>query len=208
MDELRTSRLLMRRWRSSDLEPFAALNADAEVMRYFPAPMARADSDDLVRRFEAGFDEHGIGRWALERRSDDAFIGFTGLGPMPDGVPGSGGWEVGWRLERRAWGQGLATEAGRAALRVAFEACSLAEVWSMTATANRPSRAVMERLGMTHVATADHPALAEGSPLRQHVFYRVSAAEWFAARSRSEPGGSPDRQPPPELGLHPEVVGE
>jgi RimJ/RimL family protein N-acetyltransferase len=178
---LSTPRLTMRRWRSSDLEPFAAMNADPQVMRYFPAPLDRAASDAFVARIESRFDELGYGLWALELSASGKFIGFTGLNPMPDGVPGAGGTEVGWRLARSAWGKGYATEAGQAALDMAFTSIGLREVWSLTAKVNTPSVAVMRRLGLSYVGSALHPALDPTSSLAPHVFYRIRAAEYRAA---------------------------
>ncbi len=175
-DEVRTHRLLMRRWRDSDRAPFAALNADPEVMRYFPAPLDRAASDALVDRIEARFVEQGFGLWALEVVETGAFIGFTGLNPMPDGVPGSGGLEVGWRLARDAWGRGYAGEAARAALQVALLGVRLPEVWSMTAVLNEASQAVMRRIGMIEHARFEHPAVPPGHPVRPHVLYRTDRA--------------------------------
>src|SRR5215469_16989707 len=121
----------MRRWLESDREPFAALNADPETMRYFPSTLDRGESDAFVDRIEGRFEHQGYGLWALEVATTGEFIGFTGLNPMPDGVPGAGGTEVGWRLARQAWHYGYATEAARAALDVAFDGVGLAEVWSM-----------------------------------------------------------------------------
>jgi RimJ/RimL family protein N-acetyltransferase len=179
-DTITTDRLLMRRWRAADREPFAALNADPETMRYFPAVLDRAASDAIADRIEERFEEQGYGLWALEVTATGQFIGFTGLNPMPPGVPGAGGTEVGWRLARSAWHQGYATEAGRAALGVAFEGLGLAEIWSMTAVLNEPSLAVMRRLGLTEVARFEHPAVPEDSPIRAHVAYR-----------RERPGSGP-----------------
>ncbi len=140
-DSIRTERLLMRRWRESDRRPFAAMNADPQVMRYFPAALDRAASDAYMDRIEALFQHQGFGLWALEQASTGRFLGFTGLNPMPPGVPGAGGMEVGWRLAGHAWHQGFATEAATAALDVAFRGAGLAEVWSMTAVLNEPSQA-------------------------------------------------------------------
>jgi RimJ/RimL family protein N-acetyltransferase len=201
-DVVRTDRLLLRRWREADREPFAALNADPEVMRYFPAPLGRAASDALVDRIEDLFERQGFGLWALEvtqpgpastgpatetaatetastglastgLASTGGFIGFTGLNPMPAGVPGAGGMEVGWRLARHAWHHGYATEAARAAAGVAFGGAGLTEIWSMTAVVNEPSQAVMRRLGMTPYARFDHPGIGAGHPLRPHIAYRL-----------------------------------
>ena len=170
-DSIRTSRLHMRRWQDSDREPYAALNADPQVTRYFPRQLDRAASDAHIEKMESLFDQQGYGLWALEVSSTGQFIGFTGLNPMPAGVPGAGGLEVGWRLATSAWHQGYATEAARAAVTVAFDGLSLPEIWSMTAIMNEPSQAVMRRIGMTRHGEFEHPSIAPGDPLRPHVVY-------------------------------------
>jgi RimJ/RimL family protein N-acetyltransferase len=174
-DTIQTERLLMRRWQPSDREPFAALNGDAETLKFFPSTLDRAASDAVIDRIEACFDQLGYGLWALEVTGSGQFIGFTGLNPMPDDVPGAGGVEVGWRLARPAWHHGYATEAARAALTVAFDGVGLNEIWSMTAVLNEPSQAVMRRLGLTEVARFDHPRVPADSPLRAHVTYHRRA---------------------------------
>jgi len=173
-DSLRTARLLMRRWRDADRRPFAAMNTDPEVMRYFPATLGRAASDEHIDRMEALFELQGYGLWVLEEAATRRFLGFTGLNPMPLGVPGAGGMEVGWRLARHAWHHGYATEAATAALEVGFRGAGLAEIWSMTAVLNEPSQAVMRRLGMTLHAHFDHPRIEPGHPLRPHVVFRLA----------------------------------
>jgi ribosomal-protein-alanine N-acetyltransferase len=189
-DRIETARLVMRRWTDADREPFAAMNADPEVMRYFPAPLTRAESDELIDRIEERFHADGYGLWALERRDDGAFLGFTGLAPVPSGLPFAPALEVGWRLARAAWGHGYATEAAREALRVGFEA-GHGEIVSLTAQVNAPSRRVMERLGMRRnpADDFDHPALPEGSPLRRHVLYRLHHADWRKSGADDTPPG-------------------
>jgi RimJ/RimL family protein N-acetyltransferase len=167
------------------------MNADPEVMRYFPSVLDTPTSDDLAERLDAGFDVHGHGRWALERRDTGEFIGFTGLGPMPADVPGSGGMEIGWRIARAHWRQGYAVEAATAALDAAFDptpdasrgSTALDEVNSITAVINEPSRAVMRRLGMRHVDDFAHPVVPEGSPIRPHVRYVLTRDEWMRSRA-------------------------
>ncbi|HSF98396.1 MAG TPA: GNAT family N-acetyltransferase [Ornithinibacter sp.] len=170
-----TERLVLRQWREDDREPFAQLNADPEVMRYFPAPLDRGQSDAMVDRMHDLIEERGWGLWAVERRDTGAFVGFTGLAVPRHPLPFLPCVEVGWRLARQAWGRGFATEAAREALRVGFDDLGLAEVVSFTAVSNTPSRAVMERLGMVRdmAEDFDHPALAVGDPLRRHVLYRT-----------------------------------
>jgi RimJ/RimL family protein N-acetyltransferase len=176
-DELHTDRLLMRRWRESDRGPFAALNGDPETLKFFPVTLDRAASDALVDRIEDRFERQGFGLWALEVTATGQFIGFTGLNPMPDDVPGAGGMEIGWRLARHAWHLGYATEAARAALAVAFGGAGLSEIWSMTAVLNEPSQAVMRRIGLTEIARWDHPRIAAADPLRPHVTYHLARPE-------------------------------
>jgi RimJ/RimL family protein N-acetyltransferase len=190
-----TERLVLRQWRDEDLEPFAALNADAEVMRYFPAALDREQSDAMVSRMRDLIQAQGWGLWAVERRDTGALVGFTGLSVPRHPLPFQPCVEVGWRLARGAWGRGFATEAAREALRVGFHELGLTQVVSFTAVSNVRSRAVMERLGMTRDPTADfdHPALPVGHPLRRHVLYRISADRFAAPpggplRSRGRPG--------------------
>jgi RimJ/RimL family protein N-acetyltransferase len=174
--DLRTSRLLLRQWRDDDLEPFAALNDDPEVMRYFPRTQTRAESFTLIERQRALIAKQGWGLWAVD--APDGFIGFVGLSEPRFEAHFTPAVEVGWRLAKHAWGRGYATEAARAALAFGFGELGLDEIVSFTAVQNTPSRRVMERLGMTHDAAGDfdHPALAEGDPLRRHVLYRLAAS--------------------------------
>ncbi len=173
-DAIRTDRLLMRRWRDSDREPFAELNGDPDTLRFFPKTLSRAESDAFVDLIESRFESQGYGLWALEVAATGEFIGFTGLNAMPEGVPGAGGVEIGWRLARTAWHHGYATEAARAARDVAFGGIGLPEIWSMTAVLNEPSTAVMRRIGMEEVARFEHPKVPEGHPVRPHVLYHLN----------------------------------
>ena len=179
---LRTDRLVLRRWLDGDREPFAALNADPVVMEHFPAALTRTDSDAMVDRIEAHFEERGFGLWALEVVETGEFIGFTGLSTPRFAAAFMPAVEIGWRLARTAWGRGYAGEAARRALRFGFAELGLSEIVSFTATGNLRSRAVMARIGMTHDPgdDFDHPLVDEASRLRPHVLYRMSAQRWAA----------------------------
>ncbi|GHE32653.1 N-acetyltransferase [Streptosporangium violaceochromogenes] len=186
--ELRTARLLMRPWRPSDLEPFAALNADPRVMEHFPAPLSREESDAFAAASAEAITRRGWGRWALEVAETGEFIGFTGLHRPTFEAPFLPAVEIAWRLSRPSWGKGYATEAATAALDAAFDRLGLEEVVSFTAAVNLRSRAVMERLGMTRdpAEDFDHPALPPGHRLRRHVLFRLPAAR---RRERRDPAG-------------------
>jgi RimJ/RimL family protein N-acetyltransferase len=182
--EIRTERLLLRQWRDEDLEPFAALNADAETMRYFPAPPSREQSDALAQDARRHIKEEGWGLWAVEVVGGASFIGFVGLARPSFEEHFTPAVEVGWRLAREHWGNGYATEAGRAAVAYGFEELGLEEIVSFTSELNEPSWRVMERLGMRHDPTGDfeHPRVSAGHPLRPHVLYRLSRADWAVSQ--------------------------
>ena len=187
---LETERLLLREFLDRDREPFAALNADPRVMEHFPHRLTREESDAFVDRMVVRWAEDGVGLWALERRSDGAFLGFTGLARHTFEARFTPAIEVGWRLAVDAWGHGYATEAARASLRFGFEDRGLDEILSWTTVANLRSRAVMERLGMTRdpADDFDHPNVPVGSPIRPHVLYRLSRGDWFASQGRGASG--------------------
>lgn len=170
---LRTARLILRNWRPEDFEPWAALNADPEVMRHFPAMLTRVEADAMAARNRDHIDQHGFGLWAVERREDGAFLGFTGLMTLRESNPLAPGVEAGWRLARHAWGQGYATEAARAAMDDGFTRLGLAQIVAFTAVPNLPSQAVMARLGMTRRPDLDfdHPMLPPGHVLERHLVW-------------------------------------
>ncbi len=179
--EIRTERLHLRHWRDDDIEPFAAMNADARVMAHFPSLQSREKSAALVARWRARMGERGWGLWAAELRRTGEFIGFVGLEVPAATLPCSPCVEIGWRLAAAHWGQGYATEGAKAALGIGFETLGLDEIVSFTAVGNLRSRAVMERLGMTETdPTFEHPDIPVGHPVREHCLYRLSRAKWLA----------------------------
>ena len=179
MIELETPRLRLRQWRDSDREPFAALNADPEVMRYFPGLQTRESSDRTIDVWSAELAERGWSNWAVETLETGTFIGFAGISVPKRALPFMPCVEIGYRLAKAHWRKGYATEAAQAALRAGFLDVGLGEIVSFTALVNRPSRAVMERLGMVNSGEDfDHPALPEGSELRRHCLYRLTRERW------------------------------
>jgi RimJ/RimL family protein N-acetyltransferase len=182
---LTTLRLVLREWRDDDLASFAALNADADVRKHFAGTLARTESDAEAELIRAHFAARDYGFYAVEVPGVHAFIGFVGLMHGRFEVPGFGlNWiEMGWRLSRAVWGKGYATEAAHAVADFAFRELKLPEVQAITVPANKRSRRVMERLGMTHNAQDDfkHPRLADGNPLQPHILYRLTPDQHYAA---------------------------
>lgn len=172
---IETQRLVLRGWRSSDVEPFYAMGQDPEVMTYLGPSYDWDGAVAAADRQNALLAEHGHCFWALESKIDGAFLGFCGTKPGPDGTPIAGQAEIGWRLARSYWGHGYAREAAEAALAWTWVNTVAPLVAAITVPANRNSWGLMERLGMTRFPADDfdHPALAEGDPLRRHLVYRI-----------------------------------
>jgi RimJ/RimL family protein N-acetyltransferase len=191
--ELRTSRVLMRPWRPQDLEPFAALNADPEVMEHFPGTLSQTESAGLMARIESAFGDGGYGLWALELPGEEPFIGFLGLITVGEDFEFAPAVELGWRMARPWWGRGIATEAGKEVVRYAFDELGLDELVAYTAMQNERSRRVMVRLGMTHNPAEDfaHPAIPPASRVSRHVLYRLPAASWRGNKLGSCAGATP-----------------
>lgn len=171
-----TERLLLRSWRDDDVEPFAAMCADAEVMRHLNGIVGQDEAAAIVTRQQALIDEHGHGFWAIERKDDGALLGFCGLriGGHPD-TPVGRELEIGWRLRRDAWGQGYAREAAEASLAWGWANLPHPRVAAWTVPANTASWGLMLRIGMTPRPELDfdHPLFAEGHPLRRHLVYAI-----------------------------------
>ncbi|MFN8060370.1 MAG: GNAT family N-acetyltransferase [Vicinamibacterales bacterium] len=185
---IHTPRLVLRSWLPADREPFAALNADARVMRYMPALLTRAESDAFADRIEAHLEEHGYGLFAAELRTTGGFVGFIGLSVPSFAASFMPTVEIGWRLAADCWNRGLATEGAEAVRDAAMDRLDLDEIVSFTVPENLASRRVMEKIGFTHDPADDfeHPRLPSGHPLRRHVLYRLRRSEWLRRFSRNE----------------------
>ena len=185
---IETDRLVLRQWKDEDLEPFADLNADTEVMRYFPYTYTQEQSNAIAKTCHDLIAERGWGLWAIETLDTGEFIGFTGLHvPSPE-LPFSPCVEIGWRLRKEFWGKGYATEAARASLWFAFEVLLFPEIVSFASVVNRPSIRVMEKIGMTdqhrnfryHLVPKDHV-------LEEHVLYAMKRREWLLQEKKETP---------------------
>jgi RimJ/RimL family protein N-acetyltransferase len=169
-DALVTERLVLRRPRDSDLEGFALLCADTEVMRYIGTgrPLDRGTSERSFALIQAHWTRHGSGLRSAICREDGEYLGFVGLAVVPGRSVAGGETEIGWRLRRAAWGKGYATELGRALVGHAFSVLKVPRVVAQVEPANAASRRVLEKLGMTERGTRT----AYGRP---HLLYAVDA---------------------------------
>jgi ribosomal-protein-alanine N-acetyltransferase len=172
---IETPRLILRPWRDSDFDPFAALNADPFIMRYMRSVLSREESEAYIQRARQHLADHGFCNWAVEAPGVASFIGAVGLSNVRFEASFTPAVEVAWRLDRPFWGQGYATEAASAAMQHGFTRIGLKEIVALTRLVNIPSQRVMQRLGMTRSMEFDHPLLPKDDPLRRHILYRLRA---------------------------------
>lgn len=171
--ELETDRLLLRQWREEDLDPYARLCADPEVMRYLPGVLTREESAKQIERFVRHWEEHGYGLWAIEEKKTGTFIGFIGLLRQDDWSEGEHKVEVGWRLDRSFWGNGLATEGALASLRYGFNRLKLPRIISICDPRNSASWRVMEKCGLTYQGEIHWRGYED-------IWYAIDRDEWEA----------------------------
>jgi len=170
---IETRRLLLRPWRNSDLPLFAEQNADAATMQFLGGVLTREQSDAYVERAEKHLEQHGFCKWAVEAPGVAPLIGAVGLTFVKFVASFTPAVEAAWRLNRRYWGCGYATEAARAAVEDGFKRAGLTEIVAMAALGNGASIRIMEHLGMARSIEFDHPLVDEKSPLRRHILYRL-----------------------------------
>jgi len=171
---LETQRLILRRWRDSDLQIMADINQDPQVMEHFPAPKTLEETRRFIVGNRALYDQVGFCAYAVELKDNHGFIGFVGLSPVGEDMPCGPTVEIFWRIGTKYWGKGYASEAAQAVVDHAFNTLGLNELVSFTTTTNKRSEKLMQRLGFTRSEQDDfdHPKIAEGHVLRRHVFYR------------------------------------
>ncbi|GAA6140072.1 GNAT family N-acetyltransferase [Arenicella sp. 4NH20-0111] len=187
MDPINTARLTLRQWESADILPFYEMCSDPEVMRFFPSTLTLGEVESAITRFSDHIERNQFGFWAAQRTESGEFIGFVGLKFVDDGFDFSPNVEIGWRLSKSSWGQGLATEAALESLKFGFENRQLNEIVSMTPALNAPSERVMQRIGMIGSPKKfAHPKLPLNHVLSEHVLYRLSRRDWLNQRKKGE----------------------
>lgn len=170
---IETERLILRSWKEDDRKPFAEMNSNKDVMKYFPAPLSVEESDNLMDRIIAEFETFGYGLFAVEIKSTGDFIGYVGFHRFTFDVPFSPNWEIGWRISDRFWHKGYATEAATACINYAREKKLCDRLYSFTAVPNTPSENVMKRIEMNYEGRFMHPALTDGNWLKEHKLYFI-----------------------------------
>ena len=174
---LETKRLLLRNWKTKDLEPFHELCTDKEVMKFFPNIYTKEQSKKVMEKHQKLIEEKGYGFFVVEEKLTNEFCGFVGFSHPSFKSNFTPCVEIGWRLQSKYWNQGYATEAANACLTYGFEQINFDEVYSFTAAVNKPSEKVMQKIGMKKEAEFLHPKIEKESWLCKHVLYKISKSE-------------------------------
>lgn len=171
---LTTPRLGLRLFMESDFDRFAEMNADPEVMRFFPNTLSQKEVGEYMERINAHYEKHGHCYFATDRLDTGEFIGFIGLAYQDYEVPFCPCTDIGWRLHRSAWGNGFATEGAKACLEYAFHVLNKTEIYATAPKVNLPSIKVMKKIGMEWQGIFIHPKISDEERLRECVFYKIS----------------------------------
>ncbi|MDD3052017.1 MAG: GNAT family N-acetyltransferase [Candidatus Cloacimonetes bacterium] len=174
MYEFETDRLGFRQWQDRDKLPFAKMNSNAEVMKYFPNTLTNKQSDEFVERIVNHFKNFGYGLWAVDKKNTKEFIGYIGFLTatfVSDFTPCI---EIGWRLDNRFWNNGFATEGAKKCLLYGFNILKFKDIYSFTSILNKQSIKVMEKIGLRRICTFNHPKIENNHPLQLHVLYNIN----------------------------------
>ena len=169
---IHTERLELRKWIDSDFMPFAEMNQDAEVMKYFPRTLTDDETATLITKINNHFEKYGFGLFVVEKTATKEFIGFTGFM-----VPSFKSFftpciEIGWRIKKDEWNNGYAMEAAKACLQYGFEKLQFEKVYSFTSKINLKSEKLMQKIGMIKDGEFDHPDISFDNPLCRHILYK------------------------------------
>jgi len=174
---IKTVRLGLRNWLSSDTTPFITMGQDPKVMQYFPELLTAVDSIDLINNLKKHYEKYGYTYFAMDELATGEFVGFAGLKYQTFESEFTPSVDIGWRLKSSAWGKGFATEAAKACLDTAFNEFGLDEVYAYCPDLNKASEAIMKKIGMVFVGTLQHPMLVNDSRFKHCVVYRSQKPE-------------------------------
>ena len=174
-----SDRLGFRNWSMEDLDEFAAMNSDPEVMEYFPNLLSRQESADFIERLQAHFEQYKYNYFATEILATGELIGFIGLAFQSYETDFTPAVDIGWRLKKSAWGNGFATEGAERCLEYVFIDLNLCKVISTCTEANKKSERLMVKIGLSKQGNFKHPQLVEHPVYINCVWYTITRKEWL-----------------------------
>ena len=169
-----SERLGFRNWAAVDLDQMQEISSDPEVMEFFPKPATREQTKAFIDRMKSMCKAKGYCYFAVEELETQNFIGFIGLCDQDYDVPFCPMTDIGWRLNKRYWGNGYATEGAKRCLEYAFQTIGLETIYSTTPRLNKRSWNVMEKIGMELHLEFNHPNLRDEHLLADFLCYRIT----------------------------------
>ena len=152
---LETERLIIRDITHQDLDGMFVMDSDPEVHRYLGNKPIKEKAEALkyINDVQKQYAERGIGRWAMELKETGEFIGWCGLRLYTDYTFNNltNFYDIGYRLQRKFWGNGYATEASKACLRYAFKKLKLESVYGITEMGNEASHRILLKIGLDYI---------------------------------------------------------
>lgn len=172
-----SDRLGFRNWVDADIEEFAMLNADEEVMEHFPKVLSRKEVVELIENLKRKFSENGFTYYVVEVLDTNEFIGMIGLAYQDYKTEFTPAIDIGWRLKRKAWGNGYATEGAKRCLKYAFDELDIKKIIAVCTLKNKKSEHVMRKIGMIKVGTFDHPKMTDIPEYQKHICYEIKKSK-------------------------------
>lgn len=170
----KSDRLGFREWQESDQDIFAEMNADLEVMEYFPKPLSTEESNRFIENITQMIRDFGYGLYAVDRLDNSEFIGYIGFWHLDLEGYANPSIEIGWRLHKNHWNQGFATEGALKCLDYGFKHLKFKQLYSLTSKTNLKSERIMQKIGMHKIDEFDHPEIKIESSLKRHILYTIN----------------------------------
>ncbi|HPE98602.1 MAG: GNAT family N-acetyltransferase [Chitinophagales bacterium] len=169
----RSERLGFRNWKKEDLNDFAEINSDLDVMEHFPKPLTQQETAEFIERLQKHYDKNGYNYFATEILDTGELIGFIGLAYQEYETEFTPATDIGWRLKKSSWGKGYATEGAKRCLEFAFSELDLEKVVSTCTIGNKKSENVMKKIGMSKKGEFNHPKLKDYPDFEKCIWYEI-----------------------------------
>ena len=169
-----SERLGFRNWIDSDTPKMIEISSDPDVMQFFPAIATKIQTVEFIDRMKLMYIEKGYCYFAVDQLKDGSFIGFIGLYYETYESQFTPGVDIGWRLNKKHWNNGLATEGAKKCLDYGFNKLGLKNIIATAPIINIKSIRVMEKIGMTKLSEFKHPRLKSNKQLEDCVCFEFS----------------------------------
>ncbi|UUV21302.1 GNAT family N-acetyltransferase [Paenimyroides aestuarii] len=167
-----SDRLGFRNWKSNDIDKLFKINSDREVMEFFPSLPTKAETILFIERMKDQFQEKGFCYFAVDKLANNEFIGFIGISEQTYKADFTPCVDIGWRIDRKEWNKGFATEGAKKCLDYALNNLKISKIYAVAPKINVKSEHIMEKIGLKKQYEFEHPLLIDNNLLKTCVLYR------------------------------------